>query len=727
MATKLGLYAHKAYTLHRAERRLINKKQMKFNFRKISAIATSVLMTGMTMAGAAAASYPAPFVSGSNADVAIVYGANAAQTDLTAATNIQTNLASKLTTTTTVTAEGGVTEDEIVLRADVNGFGEYATALTDSDIPGLLDTKINWDDGTGSEDYDVHEEIIINGDLQVRTTLDDDEFDESVALTADEGALEYRYVFEDALNYTLVGDDDADDLFLTILGQEYEITNMEATSITVVTSKEVALSIGGSYTDSATGTTIIVDDVFDGSAQINGEIISEGNTKTINGVKVEVDSVGYHSNSPETSKVILKIGEEISESFDDGDAYIGEDDDNPEWEWNIVGLDAANGYIGVLFAGDHVDADEDPMYMGESYMLPEDFASVTLVGLTDVTYEDLTVSFDETMDVFNSTEDGDEIENQPVLVLEGENDDSLQIGSIETDAIYLRYAGNNTGIESNSTYGAIEIYYRDVDGDVGSVGDAIYENQVNLTAPGTLSKADSTLNFVNDDTTVDISFTVASGVLTVSLGDVDVVVGGDALANRSGTLEYLGEDLEDAEDDEVLMNGSSVGTKDMDLMNYDGVVIKDPESNGNNDKVVLEVPSEMVYAEVAVAGGDGITTSTSGALGNVIVMDSEVSSVASKNLVIVGGSCINSAAANVLTGGSAACGDAFTAATGVGVGEWVIKSVADAYTSGKMALVVAGYEAADTTAAATYLTTQVDDTSVSYKGTSATEGSVMVE
>jgi len=50
---------------------------MKFNFRKISAIAVSALMTGMTMGVAAAANYPAPFVSGGSPNVAIVYGTGA--------------------------------------------------------------------------------------------------------------------------------------------------------------------------------------------------------------------------------------------------------------------------------------------------------------------------------------------------------------------------------------------------------------------------------------------------------------------------------------------------------------------------------------------------------------------------------------------------------------------------------------------------------------------------
>jgi len=94
--------------------------------------------------------------------------------------------------------------------------------------------------------------------------------------------------------------------------------------------------------------------------------------------------------------------------------------------------------------------------------------------------------------------------------------------------------------------------------------------------------------------------------------------------------------------------------------------------------------------------------------------------------VIVGGSCINSAAATALGVSPKTCGAAFTAATGVSSGQFLIKSVQDKFSTGKLALVVAGYTAADTGNAATYLTKKTVDTSKTYKGTSATEATLVV-
>jgi len=140
-----------------------------------------------------------------------------------------------------------------------------------------------------------------------------------------------------------------------------------------------------------------------------------------------------------------------------------------------------------------------------------------------------------------------------------------------------------------------------------------------------------------------------------------------------------------------------------------------------------EVYGNLYVAEPsAVVSGGGSTTSTVTQLGTVVFKDSEVDSVKTKNIIAVGGSCINSVAAKVL--GDSYCGAAFTTATKVGTGQFLIKSAADTYTTGKIVLVVAGYEAADTQNAAKYLRTKTVDTTAgkTYIGTSATEASLQV-
>lgn len=117
----------------------------------------------------------------------------------------------------------------------------------------------------------------------------------------------------------------------------------------------------------------------------------------------------------------------------------------------------------------------------------------------------------------------------------------------------------------------------------------------------------------------------------------------------------------------------------------------------------IEYYGEEVTADVQVVAGGTITSDTP-SLGGVLVKDSEVSSVQSRNLVVIGGSCINTVAANLV--GGTYCESGWTDATSVGEGQFLIQSFGNAYTDGKIALLVAGYDAADTAAAASRLMNQ---------------------
>jgi hypothetical protein len=158
--------------------------------------------------------------------------------------------------------------------------------------------------------------------------------------------------------------------------------------------------------------------------------------------------------------------------------------------------------------------------------------------------------------------------------------------------------------------------------------------------------------------------------------------------------------------------------------------IKEDRTNQNGVATIYYPDSQMYFDVVFAASGAAISGSTTGtqggSLGNVLVKDTETSSMSGKNLIVVGGSCINSLAASLL--GGTACGSAFTTKTGVAANQFLIQSFANPYSSSNVALVVAGWEAGDTVNAATYLTTNTVDTTVGkkYKGTSATSASLVV-
>ena len=176
--------------------------------------------------------------------------------------------------------------------------------------------------------------------------------------------------------------------------------------------------------------------------------------------------------------------------------------------------------------------------------------------------------------------------------------------------------------------------------------------------------------------------------------------------------------------DEIQMK-SSGNTKLYKSADFWGSVITTDQTDSDSYTGTISYPDQQVYALVyagAVASSAVGGTATGGTvkeLGSVSVSDSEVSSVSTKNLVVVGGSCVNTVAASLLGSSAPLCGENWQSKTGVGSGQFLIQTFDR--TGGKVATIVAGYNAGDTTNAAKYLTTQAVDTMAGkkYIGTSA--------
>lgn len=179
--------------------------------------------------------------------------------------------------------------------------------------------------------------------------------------------------------------------------------------------------------------------------------------------------------------------------------------------------------------------------------------------------------------------------------------------------------------------------------------------------------------------------------------------------------------------DAISMASDSKKTKEAD---YYGTIALIDGSDSDQKSATISYPDEQVYAnlymsaksaEITSSEEEGTATGTGvKSLGYVTIRDTEVSQASSKNLIVVGGSCVNKLAAELLTNKQEqVCGTEFEKLTGVGAGSFLIQTFSR--TGGKVATLVAGYHAADTVNAAKYLTTQTVDTTVGkkYKGTAA--------
>jgi hypothetical protein len=192
---------------------------------------------------------------------------------------------------------------------------------------------------------------------------------------------------------------------------------------------------------------------------------------------------------------------------------------------------------------------------------------------------------------------------------------------------------------------------------------------------------------------------------------------------------------------DAAMDGSAYGTSGLQLESNDdmyrmmdiwGTTVDVDQSTSDQYTAMISYPDNQVTANVYVAeeaavisgGSSGNGGSTS--LGEIIVEDSEVSQVAAKHLIVVGGSCVNDVAAALLGSDSALCGDDFESATGVGSQSFLIETFDSLWGDNRVATLVAGYNAGDTTNAATFLRTQTVMTNVGdkYIGTSGTEATL---
>jgi hypothetical protein len=160
-------------------------------------------------------------------------------------------------------------------------------------------------------------------------------------------------------------------------------------------------------------------------------------------------------------------------------------------------------------------------------------------------------------------------------------------------------------------------------------------------------------------------------------------------------------------------------SKEVDLY---GTMITVDATSDDQTSATISYPDDQIYAELYLAATDAVITPGTGGSGGGTVRVLGQVSVSGKNLIVVGGSCVNTVAADLLGSARPICGADFTTATGVASGQFLIQTFER--TGGKVATLVAGYNAGDTTNAATALRTQTVDTTAGKKYTGTTASSI---
>jgi len=486
---------------------------MEKTFKKMTTSFLSLLFMSMMLVSAGV--YPVPFTNNNEANVAVVYGVSAAATDSTAADSLVNSLANGIVTEEELERifSAGITEDEAELGSKIS------KTFTDNKIPSLFDGKIDWDDGEDTDSYNVHEEIVV-GDMDLLTTLDNNDFD-GVVLTNNKG-LEYKLIFEENIftDDRNLDNDSAEPLEVSILGQEYVINEVEDNSITITNAEKLFLAEGDTTT--VDGVSLTIEDIYDESIIINGVVIDEGKKETVNGVEVKVEEVYFTSKDNSVSKVEIYAGGDISKEYSDGDAFIGEDDDDPEWVWSISNPGYDDGYIGVRYDLRQTDEEDDVVYAGEEYIFPNGFATVSFDSLTEVDYSEYEVYFDEVELYTEYDNDKGYVSNTDdvdveVVVINGAEDDSFELFDIhgelvETNTLYLYKVDE-----------VVRVYYRDVSDDFD--GKPMFYKEISLDFP----ELQDMLNSKKE--------TLAEALSNVTAAEADVTAAEEKVSTISNSFE----------------------------------------------------------------------------------------------------------------------------------------------------------------------------------------------
>src|SRR3989344_3567844 len=690
---------------------------------------------------------------------------------------------------TAALVEGG-TDADVPLSFNIAGGSFLDTELDDGDIDVLFDGVINFNSKEYDVSERVVLGQNKNVSAQTSLTAGEDDYQSNVYLHALRNSVYYFYSFDESINVSesttstpleikflgktlkITDVDNTDDgKFTAYVGTEYYLS---AGQSVVVDGKTITLE----GVSSSNAVLINVDGVT--------ESIPTGGTETVNGIEITNDEAFYTSAGTEETSASLVIGSDSSDTYTDGDAYPGGDgscdDENPSdndcWIWytdnldlkttttvvnNVSGITMAGPYIGIKNYFNINSAGDNPLGPGECLQFPNNYISLCFDSLTtdDEDYMTVIMEYEPNAD-FSAAWNNTDV--APAVFTTQTNERSIYIHTDVSEGLELEYDNidgqrqitqdtktKEVWLSLNTTdASAVDVFYRDsnnkmrfagtMNSTTGTFGVAAGENILRVNYQNTKG-TNMELDFGSSlhEATIN-NFTLLWDVagqdtdtLTVGTDDIGIVWGVGTGAKASGGNETvsLGWTANTEEAAELYWGGTgtntTIGTKDEDHMTKYGVVIKDPKAHGASDEVVLEIPEDQVMAKIRVAATAVEDTDAGGSsTAAVSMLDTELSDMAGKNVLSIGGPAINQISAQLM----GLPFPSYGADSGISENEAVIELMA---TGDNYAMVVAGYEAEDTRRAGIVLKNYMDfadklvGTSVAVKGTSLEVSGITVE
>ena len=707
---------------------------MKNIIRKVAAVGAGVAMLGSTLGGALAADLadiPAPFVDGGKyVSTAMVIGSSedaAAQTTLVTyfdgLTESSAGLGSQIVT------------EEIKLQDNIATSSGLDTVYDDSDSSIFADDEVS----IGGTAYDYHTELQIsntanNFDMETSLTSSDDKYELDPKLEIKKDGLRYCYTFDETIQLdaavgtsaTVSNNNPFDMKFMGFTTRIDRV--IDADSFVAQVGDSWSGHPGETYVGNGLTMEIISCDSSDCIVDFGGDQRTITQTGTIS--KGEIDiylqtaiaGVGSASEAlgtfiiGEDARLTINSGDKFTNYCSPADGHGDPDCDknNPDWVWNFASLTSnGSGTTNDICIENDFEAynyNKDPAGIGEYYGLPGGYAYVGADDFNVASGDYMTVEF---YTESGNTEDLSNAGNFPtsaiVLTMTSSESEGLvldesgftsEILSADTKTNEIYIWTNTTFAEVNSTL----FFYKDSNnavqhaGNVTNVGTQIDWGYLNY------KNTKSTDVVLSSYGTQDIDDSWYLGFVPSNTSSVNDNLWFRLQSTNATAGNFLGfGDTADAESDEVIWGATLTptttsattgttnifaGGKKYDLLTGYGLQVMDTDASGDDDSYMIKVPGDQVKANVAIYEG-GAATSTSADL-----LDATESTSGYTNLILVGGPCVNSLTAEFMGLTFPAC----EAASGIAIDKAVIEFVD---MGSQTALIVAGWEKADTQRAAT--------------------------
>lgn len=697
----------------------------------VAATAAAGALLTATVAGAAFAadfgSFPAPFVKDGKFDGKVVVGANAQTADVVGAIGVAAALGQAAWMEGTATGTGKATVS--VASADgVSGEVLLGQAVYDAtDFSGKLSLKNSrfaalkkWT-GSDLKYKDTTTELAAHQEINVSTGVKVDHGETDAAagkwyLKVPSSALTVKMVFDDAFN------ESKGDVVFDMFGKELTLEGVGSGSITVSSGSKYSVSLDNpTFTDSVSGATITFKGADTNGAKAYVTVTNAGVTdtavldadveKTVAGVALKATDIFRMSDTSMFASVT--VGSKLSDDISEGEKFLSE----ANWEmYDVVDANSATTLTSFTVAY----APSSTLYLAPGEKLSGLFNGFDLIAqeqvVPDTAYTaKITVSKEASPNIFRDSTTKDTSAAGLKFTFPKADVAALAVPGYEvmndgTTAIYL-----DTVIAGGNVTGTLTYYNDTTDATAGA-----YVFAVNNTLP--------LFNLTYGDTKVNFKLTYDTSVTNLAQIQVNVV---DAQAVKSesfkfnvsltgGNINQIAQGTNDPNGNDLVYTGtasSSKGDFEYEYQTEYGLKIDAPKTTLKTEKVLFTVPNEpqkfvvvlgkdATVQEQIAAGQTGAkskvkieaitvdgakTASKVPITATVAVLDTEVADAKADNLLLFGGPSVNKLVKQL--GGMYADANTYN-----GVGK--LYFVQNAFGGSNAAVVVAGWDAENTRAAA---------------------------